>query len=142
MCCAASILPLQLEPNSAGRIAAYIQEAVPLTLAPLCEFLQLLNQSDGCAVVVSSDAAEHPVREWPHYVAAKRAVEALACVASLQYPRVGTLIVRPLKLFTAMTNTPMGRLGAASPGLLANRIAERLELSLEPGKTEILKLQD
>jgi len=32
-------------------------------------------------------SVEHPVREWPHYLAAKRAVEMLGCVASLQYRR-------------------------------------------------------
>jgi hypothetical protein len=37
-----------------------------------------------------------------------------------------------------MTNTPLGRFGAASPGLIADRIAARLEDPLEPGKTEIL----
>ena len=78
------------------------------------------------------------MREWPHYVAAKQAVEALARVASLQYPRIGTLIVRPAKLATALTNTPMGRLGATSPARFANRIAARLEEPFEPGTTEIL----
>jgi NAD(P)-dependent dehydrogenase (short-subunit alcohol dehydrogenase family) len=136
-----AVLPLRLEPNAAGRIEAYIQQAVSLTLTPLCEFLELLDRSNGCAVIISSIFVEHPVREFPHYIAAKRAVEALACVASLQYPRVCTLIVRPPKLLTAMTNTPLGRLGAASPGLYANRIAARLEDPLEPGKTEILSFQ-
>jgi NAD(P)-dependent dehydrogenase (short-subunit alcohol dehydrogenase family) len=133
-----AILPLRLEPNAAGRIDAYIHQAVSLTLTPLCEFLELLNQSNGCAVIVSSVAVEQPVREWPHYVAAKRAVEALASVASLQYPRVCILIVRLPKLLTALTNTPIGRLGAASPGLFANRIAARLEDPLKLGTTEIL----
>jgi NAD(P)-dependent dehydrogenase (short-subunit alcohol dehydrogenase family)/acyl dehydratase len=132
------VLPLLLEPNAAGRIRTYIDLAVSLTLAPLSEFLELLNRSDGCAVIISSIYVEQPVKEFPHYVAAKRAVEALACVASLQYPRVCTLIVRPPKLLTAMTNTPIGKLGAASPGLFANRIAARLEGPLGPGKTEIL----
>jgi NAD(P)-dependent dehydrogenase (short-subunit alcohol dehydrogenase family)/acyl dehydratase len=132
------ILPLRLEPNAAERIGAYINLAVSLTLAPLSEFLELLNRSGGCAVIVSSAAVEQPVREWPHYAAAKRAVEALGYAASLQYPRVRTLIVRPQKLLTTMINTPMGRVGAASPGLLANRIAARLEDPPEPGKTEIL----
>jgi NAD(P)-dependent dehydrogenase (short-subunit alcohol dehydrogenase family) len=132
------VLPLLLEPNAAGRIRTYIDLAVSLTLAPLSEFLELLNRSDGCAVIISSIYVEQPVKEFPHYVAAKRAVEALGCVASMQYPRVCTLIVRPPKLLTAMTNTPIGRLGAASPGLFANRIAARLEGPLEPGKTEIL----
>jgi NAD(P)-dependent dehydrogenase (short-subunit alcohol dehydrogenase family) len=89
-------------------------------------------------VIISSEAAERPVREWPHYVAAKRAIEGLASVAAMQYPKVRSLIVRPAKLLTAMTNTPMGRLGAASPALVAGRIAARLERPLEPGKTEIL----
>jgi NAD(P)-dependent dehydrogenase (short-subunit alcohol dehydrogenase family) len=132
------VLPMRLEPNFARRIGAYIDLAVSLTLAPLSEFLELLNRSDGCAVIISSVFVEYPVKEFPHYVAAKRAVEALACVASLQFPRVRTLIVRPPKLLTSMTNTPMGRLGASSPGLFVHLIAARLENPLEPGKTEIL----
>jgi NAD(P)-dependent dehydrogenase (short-subunit alcohol dehydrogenase family)/acyl dehydratase len=135
------VLPLGLEPNASGRIQQYVEEALSLTLAPLCEFLELLNSSNGCAVIISSAYVEHPVAEFPHYIAAKRAVEALACVASLQYPRVSTLIVRPPKLLTAMTNTPIGKLGAASPGLFAGRIAARLETPLAPGKTEILTFQ-
>ena len=132
------ILPLRLEPNAKERIADYISRAISLTLTPLSEFLDLLSDSDGCAVIISSAAVERPVREWPHYVAAKRAVEALGCVVPLQYPRVSTLIVRPQKLLTAMTNTTLGRAGALSPQHLANRIASRLENPLEPGKTEIL----
>jgi NAD(P)-dependent dehydrogenase (short-subunit alcohol dehydrogenase family) len=109
-----------------------------LTLAPLTEFLDLLNCNDGCAVIISSIFVENPVKDFPHYVAAKQAVEMLGRVASLQYRRVRTLIVRPQKLLTAMTNTPLGRLNAASPGLIANRLAARLEDPLEPGVTEIL----
>jgi NAD(P)-dependent dehydrogenase (short-subunit alcohol dehydrogenase family)/acyl dehydratase len=132
------VLPLRLEPNATGRIGAYIDLAVSLTLAPLSEFLGLLNRSDGCAVIISSVFVEHPVKEFPHYIAAKQAVEMLGRVASLQYRRVRTLIVRPQKLLTAMTNTPLGRLDAASPALIANKIAARLEDPLEPGTTEIL----
>lgn len=132
------VLPLRLEPNASGRIRTYIDLAVSLTLAPLSEFLELLNLSDGCVVIVSSVFVEHPVKEFPHYVAAKQAVEMLGRVACLQYRRVRTLIVRAPKLLTAMTNTPLGRLDAASPGLIANRIATRLEGPLEPGITEIL----
>jgi NAD(P)-dependent dehydrogenase (short-subunit alcohol dehydrogenase family)/acyl dehydratase len=130
--------PLRLEPNAAGRLRAYVNSALALTLSPLSEFLELLNGSDGWVVIISSAVVEAPVKEWPHYVAAKQAVEALGRMAVLQYPRVRMLIVRPQKLLTTLTNTPMGRLGAGSPGLLANRIAARLEEPLEAGKTEIL----
>ena len=132
------VLPLLLEPNAVARIGAYIDLAVSLTLAPLTEFLELLNRSDGCAVIISSILVEHPVWEFPHYVAAKGAVEALAHVALLQYPRISSLIVRPPKLLTAMTNTPISRVGAEPPELLANRIAARLEDPLPPGQAEIL----
>ncbi len=132
------VLPLRLELNAAERIGAYINSAISMTLKPLCAFLDMLNTSDGCAVIISSTAVEQPVREWPHYVAAKQAVEMLARVAGLQYPRIRTLIVRPQKLLTTLTNTPMGRSGAASAGLFADRIATRLEDSLTQGKTEIL----
>jgi NAD(P)-dependent dehydrogenase (short-subunit alcohol dehydrogenase family) len=132
------VLPLRLEPNATQRIGAYIDLAVSLTLAPLSEFLELLNRSDGCAVIISSVFVEYPVKEFPHYIAAKQAVEMLGRVATLQYRRVRTLIVRPQKLLTAMTNTPLGRLDAASPVVIANRIAARLEDPLEPGITEIL----
>jgi NAD(P)-dependent dehydrogenase (short-subunit alcohol dehydrogenase family) len=132
------VLPLRLEPNAAERIGAYLHQAVALALLPQCEFLELLNQSDGCAVIISSILVEHPVWEFPHYVAAKGAVEALAHVALLQYPRISSLIVRPPKLLTAMTNTPISRVGAEPPELLANRIAARLEDPLPPGQAEIL----
>jgi NAD(P)-dependent dehydrogenase (short-subunit alcohol dehydrogenase family)/acyl dehydratase len=132
------VLPLRLEANAVERIGAYIHLAVSLTLAPLSEFLELLNRSDGCAVIISSFYVEQPVKEFPHYIAAKQAVEMLGQVASLQYRRVRTLIVRPEKLLTAMTNTPLGRLDAASPALIANRVAARLEDPPQAGTTEII----
>jgi hypothetical protein len=56
----------------------------------------------------------------------------------LQYPRVSSLIVRPPKMLTAMTDTPVHWLPGASPGSVANRIVARLENPLELRKTEIL----
>jgi hypothetical protein len=83
----------------------------------------------------------NPVREWPHYIAAKQAIEGLAAVAPLQYPRVSSLVVRPEKLLTEMTNTPMGRKDAQAPGLMAARIVERLKRPLLPGTTETLQAE-
>jgi NAD(P)-dependent dehydrogenase (short-subunit alcohol dehydrogenase family) len=133
------LLPLRLEPNGFNRIADYINRAVSLTLAPLCTFLEVLNERSGIAVIVSSAAVESPAGEWPHYLAAKQASEMLARVASLQYPRVATLILRPRKMLTALTNTPLGRLDAQPPELVAERLAERLEHPLVPGETTVLE---
>jgi NAD(P)-dependent dehydrogenase (short-subunit alcohol dehydrogenase family) len=133
------ILPLRLEESAAGRIGDYISRAIGLCLIPICVFSELLNTSQGCLVTISSAVVDQPVREWPHYTAAKQAVEALTQVAALQYPGLRTLIVRPPKLLTSMTNTPMGRMGATSPREFARHIAARLENPLDAGKTEVLK---
>src|SRR5262249_59588187 len=117
--------------------AGYINQAVSLTLRPLTEFLDLLNEAEGCVVIVSSSAVEKPVREWPHYIAAKQAIEAVGRVATLQYPRIRVLIVRPRKLLTALTNTPMGRGGAEAPSGIAEQIATRLETPLVAGAAQM-----
>jgi NAD(P)-dependent dehydrogenase (short-subunit alcohol dehydrogenase family) len=134
------ILPLHIELNAASRISGYINEAVSTALLPMCLLLDLLDQSSGCLVLISSTAIDRPVKESPHYAAAKAAVEMLARVAAMQYPRIRTLIVRPPKLLTALTNTPVGRLGAGSPRHFAAGVAARLEtaLELEAGTTTVL----
>src|SRR5262249_43506392 len=69
------ILPLRLEPEFVGRIGDYVASALAMTLAPICAFSSVLHSSGGTLVVVSSAAVEQPVRDWPHYLAAKSSVE-------------------------------------------------------------------
>jgi NAD(P)-dependent dehydrogenase (short-subunit alcohol dehydrogenase family) len=135
------ILPLRLEPNALPRIAGYIERAVSMVLTPVCFLLELLNQSGGVVVVISSTVVESPVREWPHYAAAKKAIEALAEVAPLQYPNLAALIVRPQKLLTEMTNTPIGRRNAARPEVMATRIVSRLANPPAAGQVEIVDMR-
>ncbi len=137
-----AIPALRLEPNAFSRIQAYLTQAVNLVLGPLCVFLELLNESGGCAVVVSSVAVQQPVREWPHYIAAKNAIEALARVAPLQHPRTSSLIVRPERLLTEMTNTPMGRQNALPPSRMAAEIVARLRNPPPAGTTEVMLQAD
>lgn len=80
--------------------------------------------------MISSSAVGHPVKEWPHYLAAKQAAEMLMRVAGMQYPKARTLIVRPPKMLTTLTNTPVGRLDAVSPATVAIQLVRRLA---EPG---------
>jgi NAD(P)-dependent dehydrogenase (short-subunit alcohol dehydrogenase family) len=134
-----ALLPLRMEPNALQRIQHYMNASLALVLAPMCAFLDLLEAANGRLVVISSAAVENPVREWPHYIAAKRAIEGIAEVAALQYPHVSVLVVRPEKMLTAMTNTPMGRRGALPPALLAARIAQRLVRPLEQGRATLMR---
>ncbi len=134
-----AIPALRLELNALPRIQEYIGRATALVLTPLCGFLELLNESGGCAVIVSSMAVEQPVREWPHYIAAKNGIEGLARIAPLQYPRIAALIVRPERLLTEMANTPMGRRNALPPQYMAAQIVERLRKPRVAGTTELLR---
>ncbi len=130
---------LRLETNTLARIQGYLRQSTDLVLVPLCAFLPLLNESRGCAVIISSSAVEKPVREWPHYVAAKSAIESFGVVAPLQYPNIGTLIVRPERLLTDMTNTPMGRQDAMPPLMFARQITEKLQFPPVAGTAEIFR---
>jgi NAD(P)-dependent dehydrogenase (short-subunit alcohol dehydrogenase family) len=121
-----ALLPLSIEENSCARIEQFLSRANAMTVGPLCSFIDLLSQSRGAAILISSVAVEQPVKEWPHYVAAKKAAEALMEVAALQYPEVGFLVVRPEKMLTEMTNTPLGRRNAIAPEHMAVRIVQRI----------------
>ncbi len=138
ICSAFPAIPsLRLEENAAERIRTYLARSTDLVLAPLCAFLPLLQDSNGCSVIVSSVAVEKPVRDWPHYVAAKKAIEGLGLVAPLQYPATGCLIIRPDKLMTDMTNTPMGRQNATSPLAYATQICRALETPPASGTSRV-----
>jgi NAD(P)-dependent dehydrogenase (short-subunit alcohol dehydrogenase family) len=133
------VLPLRVEPATLGRMDAFMSTAVALVAHPMAAFLNLIEKTKGCCVVISSTAVDSPVRDWPHYVAAKQAIEGIAQVAVLQYPQLSALIVRPEKLLTDMTNTPMGRRGAADPTEFAQRVVERLGQPFQAGTAEIFR---
>lgn len=130
---------LRLEENAFDRLRAYLSAGVDLVLAPLCAFLELLNRSEGTLVLISSSAVEDPIREWPHYVAAKTAGESLVRVAQLQYERIRTVVFRPNRMLTDMTNTPMGRAKAESPAHVA---AELMHLLIPRDKEQHSAGQD
>jgi NAD(P)-dependent dehydrogenase (short-subunit alcohol dehydrogenase family) len=123
--------PMALHPSFAARLGAYVAESVALASTPMATFLDLVAQRAGWNVVISSAAVAEPPADWPHYVGAKSAIEALTRVAALQQPEVGFLIVRPPRLLTDLTNTPspLSRAGVLGPEIVAARIVQRL---LEP----------
>jgi NAD(P)-dependent dehydrogenase (short-subunit alcohol dehydrogenase family) len=133
-----AIPALRLETAAFARIQNYLSHSTAMVTAPLCALLATVNESSGCVVVISSSAVEKPVREWPHYVAAKCAIEGYATVVPLQYPQARVLIVRPEKLLTEMTNTPIGRQNATPPMETAVQICNKLENLPPPGSVAVL----
>ena len=131
---------LRLESNAFDRLKSYLSCSLDLTLAPMCVFLEILNASGGTLLVVSSSAVDSPVRDWPHYVAAKSAIESLARVAQLQFDEIRTLVFRPERMLTDMTNTPMGRVRAHTPNKVARFLVEQLASRAGTSRFEILEM--
>lgn len=142
LCSAFPAIPsLRLEPSASDRVSEYVKRAMDLVVAPLCGFLPLLERSAGTAILISSVAVEEPVRDWPHYVAAKSASEQLFRIAPMQFPKVRSLIIRPNRLLTEMTNTPMGRQGAAEPFAVARQITMGLAHTGSLGSFQVLTVE-
>jgi NAD(P)-dependent dehydrogenase (short-subunit alcohol dehydrogenase family) len=133
--------PMALHPSFAARLAAYVADSVALASTPLASLLDQVALRAGWTVVISSAAVADPPADWPHYVSAKSAIEALARVAALQQPDVGFLIVRPPRLLTDLTNTPspLSRADVLAPEVVAARIVQRL---LEPSSGGTVELLD
>jgi len=121
-----ALRPLWIDPASAARITDHIAQSVAMVAHPLAHLLAPLERRKGIAVVISSSALDAPPAEWPHYVAAKRAVEGLAEVAAVEHPGVKLWIARPPKLLTELVNTPMGRHGATDPAAYASTLVDTL----------------
>ena len=121
-----ALLPYWLEPQAIERVNAHVSRSFALVSVPMAVFLDTLAQNGGWNVVLSSSAVRKAVAEWPHYVSAKHAIEGLARVAAQQYTRVNFLLVRPPRLLTDLTNTPLGRPGALPSEKVAAKIVKRL----------------
>jgi NAD(P)-dependent dehydrogenase (short-subunit alcohol dehydrogenase family)/acyl dehydratase len=133
------LLPLWLEPGSLARLQAHVAQSVALAAAPMSALLDLCAARAGRCVVVSSSAMRSPLPEWPHYLAAKGALEALAAVAALEFPSVAFHVLRPPRLLTDLTNTPLGRQSAIPPARVAAATVRALLAPAEPGTVSLLE---
>jgi NAD(P)-dependent dehydrogenase (short-subunit alcohol dehydrogenase family) len=133
------LLPLWLEPAAADRVTTFVRQAVEMVSAPMMVFLPLLGSSKGWNILISSTAVSQPHPHFPHYVVAKCAAEALVRAASTEYRSVSSIIVRPSRLLTDLTNTPLGRRGALPPEHVAAEVLRRLLGTPCSGKLEVLE---
>lgn len=141
LCCNAwpSLNSLWIDDNRSFEITNYIKNGVDLVNTPISYFTELLSETEGRVVAISTTAVEAPVLNWPHYVSAKAAVEGLVKVAAMQYPEIGFLIARPSKLLTDLTNIPFGNHDAMLPEVVATAIVCRLMDLPTLGKAEVLE---
>jgi NAD(P)-dependent dehydrogenase (short-subunit alcohol dehydrogenase family) len=133
------LLPLWLDAPSAVRINEFLRASVALASSPMIAFLPHLAARKGWNVLVSSVAATQPHPHFPHYTTAKCAAEAILRSAATEYRDVSSLIVRPARMLTDLTNTPLGRRGAIRAERVASAVVNRLRKEPCRGKVEILE---
>ncbi|MGH2851413.1 MAG: SDR family NAD(P)-dependent oxidoreductase [Solirubrobacteraceae bacterium] len=138
-------IPIGVTADSALELATYVAESVRLVAVPLGAMLGDLDGDTGWVLVSSSPAVVAPPREWPHYAAAKGAIEGIAHWLGVAAPGLRTVVLRPPKMVTDLTKTPGGRLGATPVETVARWVAEQLSDSapargvslLEPDAAEL-----
>ncbi|MDJ0702067.1 MAG: SDR family NAD(P)-dependent oxidoreductase [Leptolyngbyaceae cyanobacterium MO_188.B28] len=134
------ILPLWLEPSATPRINDYVSKSLALMSAPMATFLDVLSENSGWNVIISSVySVQAAPTDLPHYVSAKCAIEGLARIAAAEYGEANFLIVRPPKLLTDQTNTPLSSQGSIPTEAVAVKIAQRLEGPTCSGHLDILE---
>jgi NAD(P)-dependent dehydrogenase (short-subunit alcohol dehydrogenase family) len=121
---APAMQPLRVEEACYERMRSYVDRGFGLVAAPLTGFLEAVRSARGRVLLISSAYVETAPKIWPHYVALKAAVEGLIRAAAADNPEVAFAIARPGKLYTDMTNTPVGRLDAEDPLSAAHRILQ------------------
>ncbi|ATY15328.1 hypothetical protein CU254_36740 [Amycolatopsis sp. AA4] len=120
------IRPLRLDSASLPRVQNFVADAFALASAPLAGLLPSLAKTSGRCLVVSSSAVAEPPADWPHYVAAKHAVEGLTQWAAAQHPECEFFVSRPGMLLTEQMNTPGTREIAQAVEPVAAAMADRL----------------
>jgi NAD(P)-dependent dehydrogenase (short-subunit alcohol dehydrogenase family)/acyl dehydratase len=112
LCAAPPLQVLPLHRDAMPAALAYIEQSMAMTLHPLTEVLPHIARGGWLAFVSSPFVAEPPV-EWPHYVAAKGAIEALAAYCR-NHTGLQVVTIRPPRMWTDMTNGPTGAIGMAA----------------------------
>jgi len=132
---AISPLPMGVTASSSVALTAYVADSLRLVVVPLGGLLELIDPDRGWVLFCSSAALSAPPRDWPHYVAAKAAIEGLAAWVARTAPTLRSVVLRAPKMLTAMTATPSGRIGAVRADDVAIWTAGRLADGLAPGLT-------
>jgi nucleoside-diphosphate-sugar epimerase len=91
-----------------------------MALVPLAAAAQRMAEG-GWLVVMSSSAVEDLPERWLHYAVAKSAVEAVAAHCARRR-NLKVLVARAPKMWTEMSNGPLGRTGTVATEQVASAI--------------------
>ena len=137
-CQTPKILPFEL--NAISRINEYIHNNIDITSIPLSLFTPMLNKKNGYGIIISSEYVINSKKEFPHYIAVKAAIEALVSSIAIKYTKTNWFIVRPPKLLTDMSNSPLGNYDCSDPFLIAKNICEHIFVNEKTDRTKNIEI--
>ncbi|MFI6476616.1 SDR family NAD(P)-dependent oxidoreductase [Nonomuraea sp. NPDC050663] len=117
-----AVRPLTVHPDNVAAIAEFVNSSLLTALTPLAAAAERMAPG-GWLTVISSSAVEDTPEQWPHYSVAKAAVEMLGTYCARRRG-LRVLVARPPKMWTDMSNGPLGRIGAIPTEQVASAIAE------------------
>lgn len=135
---AAAIPNLIFDAHTAPRTIAFVAESLAISAAPLAQLIDLLDANGGTVVGISSSIVLKPLKGFAHYVAAKQALEGLLHAMAEERPKVRAMFVRPPRLLTDMTNSPIGQETALPADLYAAELVKALLKAPGGGFQELL----
>jgi len=134
-----AIRPMDFTPDMVERLHRFIDQSLRLVTVPLANFMEPLKLRSGRPIVISSIYTRTAPADFPHYVAAKSAIEGLCrALFTRDHPLHGMLI-RPPKLLTDQTNTPLGRREAVMPEQVAAGVVALLLEPATQGELQIVE---
>jgi NAD(P)-dependent dehydrogenase (short-subunit alcohol dehydrogenase family) len=120
------IRALRLDPAGLDRVQEFVADAFALVSAPMAGLLGAADRARGRCLVVSSSAVTDPPGDWPHYVAAKCAIEGLTRWAAARHQDSEFFVTRPGMLLTEQMNSPSTRERAGEVEPVAAALVRRL----------------
>lgn len=124
LCASPPARNMGLTPEVVGEVREFVDDAVRMVLTPLVYGGPTLGR--GWVLLVSTaEMEETESGRWPHYRAAKAAVETLVSDYSVARG-VRAMVARPPKMSTDMTSGPLSRLASLPPEQIAASIVRAL----------------
>jgi len=136
LCAAPALYESALHPDDMDATLRFLQSSVATALVPLSRALQFLSP-EGWVVVASSSAVADPPERWPQLILAKTALEGVAAYCA-RHSAARVLVLRPPRMWTDSTNTPLGRIGAIPTEQVAAAVVSRLTSKEPPSGLAVL----
>ncbi|EIE98975.1 SDR family NAD(P)-dependent oxidoreductase [Saccharomonospora glauca] len=115
-----AVLESSLHPDTVTSFLQYVDVSLAVALNPLTAVLPLLR-SGAWIVFLSSGAVDDVPARYPHYFVGKSALEALGRYCAIRH-EARVLLARAPKMWTDLSNGPMGGRGLVPPARVASTI--------------------